>query len=52
MLIEASAVVKSLPAKVSTIVDTESKARELAKVEPDKRVAVLEKKKPGFAGRG
>jgi hypothetical protein len=43
MLIEASSIVKSLPQKVSTIVDTESQARELAKVEPEKREEVLTK---------
>jgi hypothetical protein len=41
LLIESSAVVKALP--LGTIVPTESQARELAKVEPARRVEVLEK---------
>jgi hypothetical protein len=40
-LITAAATVKLLPAKTSTIVDNEGKARELARVEPAKRVEVL-----------
>jgi len=42
-LIQGAAVVKALPERVHTIVGTETQARELAKVEPERRVAVLEK---------
>jgi len=42
-LINASAVVKSLPANVNNCLQTESQARELSKVEPTKRDEVLAK---------
>jgi hypothetical protein len=41
-LIEGAEVIKLLPPEMSTIVDTENKARELAKVAPKKRAKVLE----------
>lgn len=41
-LIEASGVVDSMPPEKSTIVDSESKARELAKVPAEKRSQVVE----------
>jgi hypothetical protein len=40
-LIEGATVVKQLPSKITTIVVNEGQARELAKVEPAKRVEVL-----------
>ncbi len=45
-LIQGANVVKLLPEKLHTIVGTETQARELAKVEPSKRVEVLEKALP------
>ena len=42
-LIQGANVVKLLPEKLHTIVGSEGQARELAKVEPAKRVEVLEK---------
>jgi hypothetical protein len=42
-LIEAADVVKTLPIGNTAAIATESQARELAKVEPEKRAAVLEK---------
>jgi hypothetical protein len=41
-MIDSAEVVKALPDKVSTMVDTERQARELGKVEPEQRAAVLE----------
>ena len=46
-LIDAAAVVKSLPmSAIADKITTESQARELAKVEPENRVAVIEKAGP------
>ena len=42
-LIQGAAVVKQLPGKLHTIVGSEGQARELAKVEPEKRAEILEK---------
>jgi hypothetical protein len=41
-MIDSAEVVKALPEKVSTIVDSEAAARELAKVEPEQRAVVVE----------
>lgn len=41
-MIEGAEVVKALPAKVSTLVDTETAARELAKVEPEQRAGIVQ----------
>ncbi len=41
-LIEASEVIRALPPEMSTMVDNERQARELAKVEPEKRAKVIE----------
>lgn len=40
-LIQSAAVVQALPPKVSTVVDSEWTAREVAKVEPERRAAVV-----------
>ncbi len=40
-LIDGAAAVKSLPPEMSTIVDNQTQARELAKVEPEKRAEVV-----------
>lgn len=40
---EAAAVTKSLPEKCNKFITTDSQARELAKVEPEHRVEVLER---------
>lgn len=50
-LINAADVLKALPGEMSTIVDTESKARELAKVEPEKRAEVVEKAVEATGGK-
>ncbi len=41
-MIEGAEVVKALPEKVSTLVDTETAARELAKVEPERRAGIVQ----------
>ena len=50
-LMEASELVKELPAKMLTQVNTEKKARVLSRVKPERRVKVLQKAKK-IAGRG
>lgn len=51
-LIEAAGAVKSLPAEVSPIVNTESKAREVAKVPVEKREAVVRKAQQKAKAKG
>ena len=41
-MIDSAEVVKALPEKVSTLVDTETAARELAKVEPEQRAGIVQ----------
>ncbi len=50
-LIASAEVVSALPANLGTIVTTESQARELARVEPERRQEVIERAQADTGGK-